>query len=72
MIGLSAAILALMVIAGRRTAMALFDWPNRAETRAEADREWVEWMERREAAQRDGREFTEPSPAQKRKEKQPA
>ena len=56
--------------------MALFDWPNRAKTREEgrqeADREWDEWMERRDAALREGREFTEPSPAEKRREQQPA
>ena len=75
-VGLSAAILALMVIAGRRTAMALFDWRNsdksRAQGRQEADREWHEWMERRDAALKEGREFTEPSPAQTRREKQVA
>ena len=79
-VGLSAAILALMTIAGRRSAMALFDWPNKAKTREEGrqegrqetDREWAEWNERREMAFREGREFTEPSPAEKRREKQTA
>ena len=31
-----------------------------------ADREWVEWNNRREAAKAAGEDFTEPTPAEKR------
>ena len=69
-VGLASAILALMIIAARRLSMALFDWGNRektrAETRAENDRRWKEWLARKEAAEREGRKFTEPSPAEER------
>ena len=68
-VGLSAAILALMAIAARRGTMALFDWGNREKTRrqarAERDREWEEWNERREAAASEGRKFTEPPPSRR-------
>ena len=71
-VGLSAAILALMVIAARRLGMALFDWANkdktRAETRAETDKEWEMWIERRDAAIKDGRPFNEPPPSKRRRE----
>ena len=73
-VGLSAAILALMVIAARRLGMALFDWANkdktRAETRAETDKEWEMWIERRDAAIKDGRPFNEPPPSKRRREAQ--
>ena len=64
-VGLSAAILALMAIAARRGIMALFDWPSRAKTRAENNREWERWLGRKERAEREGREFNEPSPSQR-------
>ena len=35
------------------------------EGRAEADAEWEEWEEARRAADRDGRPFTEPTPAER-------
>ena len=31
----------------------------------ERDRKWLEWMERKEKAEAEGLEFTEPSPAEK-------
>ncbi len=87
-VGLSAAIVALMLIAGRRFTMALFDWGNRSKTleqgRAEgreqgreqgrtAEREaWVDWLRRRDEAHARGEEFTEPSPAERAKESQVA
>ena len=40
--------------------MALFDLSNGAETRADRDKAWREWLERREAAANDKREFNEP------------
>lgn len=71
-VGLASAILSLMTIAARRFAMALFDWGNRektraqarAEARAEKDKQWQEWLARKEAAEKAGRPFTEPSPAE--------
>ena len=69
-VGLSAAILALMVIAARRLAMALFDWANKDKTRAERDKEWEMWIERRDAAIKDGRPFKEPPPSKRRREAQ--
>ena len=79
-VGLSAAIVALMLIAGRRFIMALFDWGNRSKTleqgRAEgitAEREaWVVWLRKRDEAHARGEEFTEPSPAERAKESQVA
>ena len=38
----------------------------RREARREVNREWVEWNRRRERAQAEGREFDEPTPAEKR------
>ena len=35
----------------------------RAEGRQEANQDWEAWLERREAAERDGRPFTEPPPS---------
>ena len=68
-IGLSAAILALMAIAARRGTMALFDWGNREKTRrqavAEINREWEAWLERKERAEREGQEFSEPPPSRR-------
>ena len=48
--------------------MALFDWANRDKTRAKRDAEWQRWLERKERAERDGVEFNEPSPADRRRE----
>lgn len=70
-VGLAAAILALMVIALRRFIVALFDWPSRDKTRAERDKEWEAWDARRKAALDAGKDFNEPSPAEK-KRMQPA
>ena len=67
-VGLSAAVLALMIIFARRFGMALFDWANRDKTRAQRDEEWRRWLERRERAERDGEEFNEPPPDERRKE----
>ena len=67
-VGLSAAILALMVIAARRLGMALFDWANKDKTRAERDKEWEMWIERRDAAIKAGRPFDEPPPSKRRRE----
>ena len=71
-VGLASAILALMIIAARRLFMALFDWRNseksRTEGREQADKEWDEWTERRDAAIKAGWKFTEPSPAERRKQ----
>ena len=68
-VGLSAAIVALMIIATRRLMMALFDWGNREKTRREAraenNREWDKWLERKAHAERNGEEFTEPSPSKR-------
>ena len=69
-VGLSAAILALMIIAARRLGMALFDWANKDKTRAERDKEWEMWIERRDAAIKDGRTFNEPPPSKRRREAQ--
>ena len=73
-VGLSAAVVALMVIAGRRGALALFDWGNKEKTRREAreqEREaWVDWVRRQNEAMARGEEFTEPSPAERAKESQ--
>ena len=66
-VGLSAAVMALMCIAARRAAMALFDWPNKQKTREERDREWRIWLEKRDAALAKGEEFNEPRPDQKDK-----
>ncbi len=71
-VGLASAILSLMTIAARRLFMALFDWGNRDKTRAEArakaraenNKRWEAWLARKEAAEKAGREFTEPSPAE--------
>ena len=38
-VGLSAAVIALMVIAGRRLGVALFDWGNRRKTREKAEQD---------------------------------
>lgn len=65
-VGLSAAVLALMIIFARRFGMALFDWGNRDKTRAKRDAEWRSWLERKERAEREGVEFNEPSPAERR------
>lgn len=77
-VGLSAAILALMLIAARRAIMALFDWANRDKTRAagieegreEVYREWDAWNARRIAAEKEGREFTEPPPSRRRNQEE--
>lgn len=37
----------------------------RREARREANREWVEWNRRRELAEEEGREFNEPTPAER-------
>ncbi len=79
-VGLSAAVVALMIIAGRRFAMALFDWGNRSKTLEQgreqgitAEREaWVDWLRRRDEAHARGEEFTEPSPAERAKGSQVA
>ena len=83
-IGLAAAVVALMVIAGRRFIVALFDWGNREKTlergrvegRAEAQAEeraaWTDWLRRRDEAIARGEDFTEPSPADREKESQVA
>ena len=70
-VGLASAILALMIVAARRLVMALFDWGNKDKTRAEAIIEYKQWLVRKQAAERDGRRFTEPEPTGERK-KQPA
>ncbi len=66
-VGLSAAVMALMYIAARRAVMALFDWPNKQKTREERDREWIIWLEKRDAALAKGEEFNEPRPDEKDK-----
>ena len=71
-VGLSAAVLALMIISGRRFGMALFDWGNRDKTRAKRDAEWRSWLERKERAERDGVEFSEPPPDERREKAQGA
>ena len=75
-VGLSAAIVALMLIAGRRFIMALFDWGNRSKTleqgRAMEREAWVVWLRKRDEAHARGEEFTEPSPAERAKESQVA
>ena len=50
--------------------MALFDWANKDKTRAERDKEWEMWIERRDAAIKDGRPFKEPPPSKRRREAQ--
>ncbi len=40
----------------------------RKEARREVEREWVEWNRRRENAQGEGRDFNEPTPAEKRQQ----
>jgi hypothetical protein len=71
-VGLSAAIVSLMLIAGRRASMALFDWGYdrftrtkraREEAREERDQKWIAWNARREEADRLGQPFDEPPPA---------
>ncbi len=71
-VGLSAAILALIIVSARRFGMALFDWANRDKTRAQRDEEWRWWLERKERAEREGVEFDEPSPDGRRKEAEAA
>ena len=87
-VGLSAAVVALMIIAGRRFIVALFDWGNRektrrvaraeglaeglAEGRAEEREAWMDWIRRRDEAIARGEDFTEPSPADRAKESQVA
>ncbi len=79
-VGLSAAIVALMLIAGRRFTMALFDWGNRektrrlarAEGRAEEREAWMDWIRKRDEAHARGEDFNEPSPAERAKESQVA
>ena len=79
-VGLSAAVIALMIIAGRRFTVALFDWGNREKTlergrvegRAENNDAWTEWLRRRDEAIARGEDFTEPSPADRAKESQVA
>ena len=71
-VGLSAAIVALMLIAGRRASMALFDWGYdrvtrlkrvREEGQDEANSKWIAWNARREEAERLNQPFNEPPPA---------
>ena len=50
--------------------MALFDWANKDKTRAERDKEWEVWIERKDAALKEGREFTEPPPSKRHREAQ--
>lgn len=73
-VGLSAAIVALMVIAGRRGTLALFDWGNREKTRRKAreqEREaWVDWVRRQNEALARKEDFNEPSPAERAKDSQ--
>ena len=87
-VGLSAAIVALMLIAGRRFTMALFDWGNREKTRrlaraeglaegrtegrAEEREAWMDWIRKRDEAHARGEDFNEPSPAERAKESQVA
>ena len=77
-VGLSAAVIALMAIAGRRFIVALFDWGNRektrrvarAEGRAESNEEWMAWYRRHQEVIARGEEPTEPPPGEKAKESQ--
>ena len=75
-VGLSAAIVSLMLIAGRRASMALFDWGYDRFTRTKRAREegreegeqratakWIAWNARREDAERLKKPFDEPPPA---------
>ena len=83
-VGLSAAVIALMAIAGRRFIVALFDWGNRektrrvaraeglAEGRAESNEEWMAWYRRHQEAIARGEEPPEPPPGEKAKESQVA
>ncbi len=66
-VGLSAAVMALMCIAARRVVMVLFDWPNKQKTREERDREWRIWLRKRDEALAKGEEFNEPPPDEKDK-----
>lgn len=71
-IGLSAAVLALMVIVGKAVIVVLFDWPIRAkeksreegrqETRQEIRAKISDWDARRREAERRGEKFDEPPP----------
>ena len=64
-VGLSAAVMALMCIVARRAVMVLFDWPNKQKTRAERDKEWRIWLRKRDEALAKGKDFDEPAPDQK-------
>ena len=71
-IGLSAAVLALMVIAGKAVIVVLFDWPirvrekrreeGRREARQEIRAKISDWDARRREAERRGEKFDEPPP----------
>ena len=81
-VGLSAAIVALMVIAGRRLTLALFDWGNRGKTlrqgieqgrtegRTEERDDWMAWYRRQQDAYARNEEFNEPPPGVNAKESQ--
>ena len=79
-VGLSSAILSIMVIAiiaGGKAAMVLFDWPTRKKVHAKIRREaqaqgqaeeraaWTDWLRRRDEAHARGEDFNEPSPAER-------
>ncbi len=70
-IGVSSAVLSMMVIAGKEAIMTLFDWRKQLEerkirrVRAEIQAEWQAWQRRKDAAESEGKPFDEPSPADK-------
>ena len=72
-VGLSAAIFSLMLIAGRRAVMVLFDWSYDKMTRTKRARQegqeeertaWIAWNARREEAARMKKPFNEPPPSE--------
>ncbi len=46
----------------------ILKWLYKSQARREVEREWVEWNRRRESAQSEGREFNEPTPAEKQRQ----
>ena len=52
------------IVAGRQEGIVAGRQEGIAAGRQERDREWLAWYERLQAAQRDGRPFTEPPPVE--------
>ena len=67
--GISASVaVAILILASSETVLVIARRINERRDRSireDRDRQWIEWLDRKAQAEVEGREFTEPSPAEK-------